>query len=492
MGDLLGIGKTGLFASKKSLEVTGHNLSNVNTEGYSRQKVSQSTAIPVSVAGFVQGAGVSVNGINRINDEFIDKKLANSLSSSKYFDTRTDQLAQVESIFNEIDSDGLNQVLNKFFNAFRDLANQPENETIRSVVRDNATLVVKDFRRIRESLDLQAQSIDSKIKTSVSEINQILNHVADLNQKITALEAQQGETGDYRDQRDLALRKLSEHFKITTYADEKNRYVISAQGIGTLVTGANVQELAVKTFNAEQSSNNMNGSTEVVLKDRPSQIVTDQFQQGSLTGMIKVRNGDIKKFQEDIDDIAYQFAKAVNDVHRQGFVNRKINLDAEQSKLDRSLASFDNKGQVNQIDFFAPLESSSGAAMSINISDAVLNDLSNIATAKDPNSPGDNRIAIAISKLQHERILGEGTITLEEKYLQTIGRVGLESGKARLDAEQANGILAQAVNLRERMSGVSIDEETANMVRFQQAYQASAKVMQAADEMFKTVLDIKR
>ena len=89
-------------------------------------------------------------------------------------------------------------------------------------------------------------------------------------------------------------------------------------------------------------------------------------------------------------------------------------------------------------------------------------------------------------------MLGEGTITLEEKYLQTVGNVGLETGKAKLDAEQASGILAQAHNIRERLAGVSIDEETANMVRFQHAYEASAKIMQTADEMFKTIIDLKR
>jgi flagellar hook-associated protein 1 FlgK len=156
VADLLGIGRTGLNASKKSLEVTGHNLSNVNTEGYSRQRVIQSTAIPVSVGGFINGTGVKIDGVKRFNDEFIDKRLNSALASNKYYEARADNLEQVENIFNELDSDGLNQVMNKFFNSFRELANQPENETIRSVVRDNATLVIKDFRRIRGTLDTQS------------------------------------------------------------------------------------------------------------------------------------------------------------------------------------------------------------------------------------------------------------------------------------------------------------------------------------------------
>ncbi len=487
MADLLGIGKTGLFASRKSLEVTGHNLSNVNTEGYSRQKVVQSTATPISAGGFIQGTGVKVNGINRVNDEFIDKRLNNALSSSKYYEARGEHLDQIETIFNEIDTDGLNQILNKFFNTFRELANQPENEAIRSVVRDSAGLAVKDFRRIRETLDGQAQNIDRKIQASVTDVNQLLTHIADTNEKIASLEALQGETGDLRDQRDVDLKKLSEFFKIHTYTDDKNRFIIAAQGIGTLVTGVHTLELATISKNKENSSNNMNGSVEVVLKDRPGQTITNQFQNGSLASIIKVRNEDLKNLQDDIDQIAYQFSTTVNSIHRQGFTNRPIKMTAEGLP-----ATFDSKGPTTGINFFKQPVSVEGAAGALDLSDLVKDDLSNIAAAMAPNAPGDNRVAIAISKIQHEKLAGDGSITLEEKYLQTIGKIGLETGKAHLDAEQANGIMAQANSMRERLAGVSIDEETANMVRFQHAYEASAKMMQTADEMFKTVMELKR
>ncbi|MBY0415041.1 MAG: flagellar hook-associated protein FlgK [Bdellovibrionales bacterium] len=487
MADLLGIGRSGLNVSKKALEVTGHNLSNVNTEGYSRQRVMQSTALPVSVGGFVQGTGVKVDGVRRFNDEFIDKRLSNALANNKFYEARTENLEQVENIFNELDSDGLNQVLNKFFNSFRELANQPENETIRSVVRDNANLVIKDFRRIRGTLDTQSGNIDRKIQNSVSDINQLLHHIADLNGKITSIETAQGETGDLRDQRDVALRNLSEHFKIHTYVDEKKRFIVTAQGIGTLVTGLHTQDLGTTTQNKNDSSNGMNGSVEIVLKDRPSQKITDKFQGGTLAAIVKVRNEDLKKLQNDIDGIAYQFTSSVNAIHRQGFVNREIAIGA-----DRKPAAVDSKGLTTGLDFFKQPLSVDEAANDIDLSESVKDNLSNIAAALAPNAPGDNRVAIAISKLQHERISGDGDVTLEEKYLQMIGSIGLETGKARLDSEQSTGILAQANSLRERLTGVSIDEETANMIRFQQAYQASAKIMQAADDMFKTVLEIKR
>ncbi|MCK6593600.1 MAG: flagellar hook-associated protein FlgK [Bacteriovoracaceae bacterium] len=487
MADLLSVGKSGLFASKKSLEVTGHNLANVNTEGFSRQKVVQSTSIPNTNGGLITGTGVRVNEITRVNDPFLDKRFNLASSGSQYYETRSDHLNQIESIFNEIDNEGLNQIMNRFFNSFRELANQPENETIRSVVRDNASMVVKDFKRIRETLDLQANSIDKKISTSVNEVNQILHHVADLNEKIQSVESNHGESGDLRDQRDLALKNLSEYFKIHTYEDEKKRFVISAQGIGTLVSGLSVQELAVASMNKNQSSNNMSGSAEVILRDRPAQRISESFQSGKLSSLIKVRNTDLRKLQDDVDNIAFQFAQAVNGIHRQGYVNRNIEIGADGKPLP-----VDKRGPTTGINFFADPISSDGFANSIDLSDEVKADLTNVTTGLAPNSPGDNRVAIAISKLQHEKILGDGTTTLEEKFLQTIGNIGLETGKARLDAEQSRGILAQAKTMRERLVGVSIDEETANMVRYQHAYEASAKVMAAADDMFKTIISLKR
>ncbi len=486
MTDLLGIGKSGLFASKKSLEVTGHNLANVNTEGFSRQVAVVSAAKPNTKNGLISGSGVKIEDIRRVSDPFLEKRVNLASAGNSYQEARSDQLSQIETIFNEIDNEGLNKILNKFFNSFRELANQPENETIRSVVRDNGELVVKDFKRIRETLNAQATNIDRKIQASVYEVNQTLNYIADLNEKILSIEAAKGESGDLRDQRDLALKNLSEHFKIHTYEDDKKAFIVSAQGIGTLVAGASVQEISTVQTAKEDSSNNMSGSVEVVLKERPGQKISQNFQGGKLASYFKVRNHELRKIQDDIDLIAYHFVNSVNAIHRQGFVARNVEIGENGKPI-----LYDKKGPTTGINFFQEPTTKDGFATQIELSEDVRSDLTNITAGLKANSPGDNRVAIGISKLQHEKVLGEGSSTLEEQYLQIVGTIGLETGKARIDAEQAKGILVQAKSLKERLSAVSIDEETANMVRFQHAYEASAKVMAAADEMFKTVISIK-
>jgi flagellar hook-associated protein 1 FlgK len=486
VADLLSIGKTGLFASKQSLETTAHNLANVNTEGYSRQRVELQTGTPVTKGGLITGTGVRISDIKRINDPFIEKKLQANTSQAHYLKDRSELLDQVENVFNENNGEGLNSIINKFFNSFKELSGQPENETIRSMVRDNALMVTNDFQRIRTSLDDTAKNIDKKLEQKVGDVNFHIKKIAELNRKINELEASNGESGDLRDQRDLTVRVLSESVKIVTYTDDKNNYIVSADGVGTLVSGTEVQEFGLISRSKEDSTNNMAASREIVFKSRSAVPITSKFRGGEIASLISVRNKDILQSQKEIDSIAYNFAKIVNAIHSRGHVNRNIPTDSA-----RNPASFDQVGPTTGINFFELPENIEDAAHNITLSSEIRSDLSNICTALNPNAPGDNRIALAISKIQHEKMLGEGTTTLEEEYLKTVGRVGLDSAKSKLDSEQAAGILTQTKSIRERTSGVSIDEEAAAMIKFQHAYEASAKIMRAADEMFKTVIGIK-
>ncbi|MBI2521346.1 MAG: flagellar hook-associated protein FlgK [Bdellovibrio sp.] len=481
MTDILSIGKSGLGASKKSMEVAGHNVANANTEGYSRQRVKQTTGVPITKDGLVMGSGARVHGVERIDAKHIEQRLVEAVTGHEYNRERLDQLEQIEIIFNETESEGLNKIINKFFNSFRELANQPENETMRSVVRDNAKLIIKDFNRIRSTLDDQARGVDKRLEREIVNINQISYHLADLNKKISNLEALGGESGDLRDQRDVALKSLAEYFEVSTYHDNKNNFIVNAEGVGTIVCATEVQELAVRGQPAETSSNGMSGAVEIYFKNRPSGFISEKFANGKLASLLKVRNEDLRKMQTDIDQIAYTLTKGVNAIHSRGFIYKPgISIEGE------------NAHEFTNINFFKDVSSSENAASEMSLSDEVRNDLANIATALAPNAPGDNRVALAISKLENAKIMCNETATIEEQYLKSIGNVGVQTGKARVDTEQSEGLLAQTRAIKERITGVSLDEEAANMIKFQHAYEASARVLKAADEMFQTVLGIKR
>ena len=130
--DLFSIGHSALSTSKKSMATTSHNIANANNENYSRQRVTTESGTPISEGDYVVGSGVNIRSIKRTHDALAEKKLNNSISNHEFNKERTDQLTQVEEIFNEINSEGMNKILNRFFNAFRELANQPENEVVRT------------------------------------------------------------------------------------------------------------------------------------------------------------------------------------------------------------------------------------------------------------------------------------------------------------------------------------------------------------------------
>ena len=177
-----------------------------------------------------------------------------------------------------------------------------------------------------------------------------------------------------------------------------------------------------------------------------------------------------------MDELAHTFVNNVNDIHRQGF----------------KAEGFPTNLKGDQIDFFQEMGPKSDASTRIYLSDAVKDDLQNIVTSIYPNTPGNNEVALKISDLQFDKVMNSNSSSLEEYFLQNIGRIGMETSKNQIQMEQSEGILAQTTALKERKTGVSIDEEAANLVKYQYTYQAAAKVINAAEEMFRTVINIGR
>lgn len=482
--DLLNIGKSGLNVAKQSMSTTSHNIANANTEGYSRQEVRSETGVQLAQGDYVLGTGVEVQSIRRSHDELIEKKLNSSITNHKFNEERGLQLGHIEEIFNEINSDGMNKIMNRFFNSFRELANQPENETIRNVVKENAKIVVSDFHRLQGSLNEVRASINKKISLSVSEINALTSSVAKLNKEISIQEVAGGMANDLRDQRDRAVSTLSEFFPLSTYTDSKGQYVVSVEGVGSIVSGGIAQEL-VFGGSVQEGDSSDRGNTEVFFKNREGNPLSNNILSGTLGAQLKSRNEELATLEKQLDVLAHGLVLSTNAIHRRGFANHAVPTDAEGNPLPH-LA----KKQVTGINFFKEPLDLKRAAEYISLSNEVESDVNNIAAAMEANKPGDNRVAQAISKLQHEKVLGEGTTTFEEQYLKSVGHIGLQAGKAKIDTEQSHGILAQAKSFKERLAGVSLDEEAANMVRYQNAYEASAKMIRASDEMFKAVLGL--
>ena len=495
--DLFSIGRSSLRTSKKSLSTTSHNIANANTDGYSRQRVTAETNAPIQSGKNVFGSGVNVKSVKRVHDRLVEKKLNTSISQKSYDQARTDQLSNVEEIFNEINSEGMNKILNRFFNSFRELSNQPENEVVRTLVRDNANIVIKDFKRLSQSVTDVKNRLDSQIEATVNDANSLGGTITELNKEITRLENMGGETGDLRDQRDTAVRKLSEFFKINSYEDEKGQYVVNIVGGGSLVAGGSLNKLRLgRVAGDEVGSYKDEARSEIFFEAGGSTTpITSKVASGEIKALVETRNNEISFLRDQLDEMAHGLVHVTNAIHRKGYVNKKIPVDQNGNIIDKNDPNFFNlpmKNKITGINFFKEPLDLKQASQYIELSDEVKDDLDNIVTGLEPNSPGDNRIAVAISKVQHEKVLGQGSKTFEETYLQSIGKIGLETSKSKINEEQSKGILAQAKSIKERLSGVSIDEEATNMVKYQQAYEASAKMIRTADEMFDSVLGMMR
>ena len=482
--DLLSIGKSGLFTAKQSMATTSHNIANANTEGFSKQEVRNETGIPVGNDNYVIGSGVEIQSIRRNHDELVEKKLNNSITNHNFNEERALQLGHVEEIFNEINSEGMNKILNRFFNSMRELSIQPENETVRGVVRENAKIVVNDFHRLQGELDHVRASMGKKIGQGVDEINGLTRNIAKLNQEIKVQEVTGAIANDLRDQRDKAISTLAKFLPITTHLDNEEQYIVNVEGLGTIVSGVNSQDLAVGK-SVGDGSNQDKGNIEIFYANRPSSPITSLIKNGTFGALLKTQNEELVTLEKQLDELAHGLVHATNAIHRKGYALHQVPTDEQGNPIP---GASDKK--VTGLNFFKEPIDLKRAAEYIDLSDEIKEDANNIATALEANKPGDNRVALAIAKLQHEKVLGGGTTTFEEQYLKSVGSIGIQASKAKIETEQSEGILAQAKSIKERISGVSLDEEAANMVRYQNAYEASAKMIKASDEMFKAVLGL--
>ncbi len=198
--------------------------------------------------------------------------------------------------------------------------------------------------------------------------------------------------------------------------------------------------------------------------------MTKQFNGGEIGGLIDVRDRMINRMKGDLDQVAYTLAKEVNMAHIQGYdqYSKKAGL------------------------FFDMPQTVEGASSTLKVDERVSTDVGRIAAAGQPDAPGDNRIANIMSSLQYKKTLKDGASTLDDFYSSIVGQIGIETQRANSDMSSQKDIVDQLKNLRESISGVSLDEETTKMIEFQKTFDASARLIRTADEMMDTVLSLKR
>lgn len=464
---LLDLGRRGMAVSQSALSTTSHNIANRSVDGFSRQRVDVMTNPAIGDGNKRVGTGSKLGGITRANNPWLERQIEREGSNLAFLEGRSTALQRLESTFNEQTVKGLNSSMTDFFNSFRELANNPESLTTRTVVRDNAGAMVKNFKEMDRQIVTVTNELNSVIETGVREVNANAKEVANLNEKIQSIEISGAIANDERDRRDLLLKKLSEKLDISYAEDSKSGMVNVTSGkTGILVAGTSSSELKTSTNEENQTQVFYEMSKGGTMSD-----ITEQFKRGALGGAIELRDGMVAGLREDLADLSYNIANEVNKAHTEGY--------------DR----YSKQG----VNFFDVPADGSFTIENLNVSDTVAKDVGRIAAAAVPDSPGDNTTANVIHSLQFKALMGtDKTFTFDNFYNSKVGEVGIMSQKSQSSLESQKNVLDQIKNIREGVSGVSLDEEAQKMIEFQKSYEASARVIRMADEMFETVLNLKR
>jgi flagellar hook-associated protein 1 FlgK len=467
---MMDVGKRSLANSQTSLQTVAHNIASKSTDGYSRQRVDLVTNEPIGEGNLRIGMGARAGTVSRTVNPYLEKQLEREGNGLGYADARADTMGRVEQVYNEQINKGLNQFAGEFFNAFKELSNNPESLAARTAVKETGSYLAKDFKRIDNQLTEIQKDSDFRIATKVNEINTIVKEISKLNDKITQIEMGGPSANDERDRRDKLVKDLSNKVNIRYAEGDNGQITITAGNTAVLVSGGSYREIYVGSTPANQYK--AEGNFDVFYKSTDEgtpQVITRQLTGGEIGGLLQVRDEVINDYKDNLDEVAYKLTTEVNNAHMQGY---------------------DRHDQLGDY-FFKPIDQA-GAARAIDINDRIAEDVSRIAAAAAPGSPGDNRVANVISSLQYKQIFDHGTATVDDYYSSMVGKVGIEAQRAVSSQSSQKDIVGQLKNIRESVSGVSLDEETTKMIEFQKAFDASARLIRTADEMMDTVLNLKR
>jgi flagellar hook-associated protein 1 len=467
--NMFNIGKSGLMVTKQAMSTTGHNIANVNSEGYSRQEVSQTAGPTIPNGRLTFGSGAWAKKVSRVSDEYLERRIQGEHKNFANAEEKDIYLQQTEQIFNESNNDGLNRLATRFFNEFRKLSTDPGNTAVRASVREASQQLAGEVRRMDHELKEVTKNIDDRIEGYVREVNALAKEIRDLNIDIDKAELGGGEAPDLHDKRDLALKKLGAMADISTSKDNSGRVTVTLAGQVAIVTGENVKELEVMRTPPDPATGKKEGRLDLFVREPVPSKLTTMIKTGRLGGLLEVRDKDVVGAQDRINTVARLIAREVNNLHRQGF-----GLD----------------GGTNR-DFFQHSDNNERSAESFRLSSEIENNLDAIAAARDPNVEGDNRMAIAISAVGDLRgIAGDANSNILDVYNSMVSEVGVKTAATKKEMVFQKDVLSQLENVRDSLVGVNLDEETANLVRFQHAYAANAKVLQVADETMQSVLSM--
>ena len=307
----LHMGQHALSINQRAMQTVGHNISNQETEGFSRQQVHSGTAAPDPTG---VGGGAKAQPTSRVYDKFVQRKILQENPRSGMFKSRGEFLQKIEIIFSETEGNGLHQALNEFWNSWSQLSNQPESESARIQVRERSDVLARRFRGMHSQLDGLRNEINGRLVATINKVNELGQKVAELNRQIISYESGQRNANDMRDARNQAIEELSELVDVNSFENPNGRVTVIIGRDWTLVEGNNRYQLEGKMKGGELGMLRIDG---VSINDNRRDL-TRIFREGEMSEMLRMRDDTIVGYQHNLDEIAFNLAGQVNKIHATG------------------------------------------------------------------------------------------------------------------------------------------------------------------------------
>lgn len=459
---VLHLSSRSLQSTQAGLQTTANNVANASTEGYHRQTTDFHTVGSHWTKGVLLGQGVNAENVLSAYDRFTEERLLDEHSNLGYSQQMGNAYEALETLVGGVGDGSLSDRLTSLFDNFDALAVSPWDDTIRQVTLNDASNLASEFRSQAEDIRGMAQTADESIVAGIQSVNGYLANIASLNETIVAREAAGSNANDLRDERGYLVDLVTAQLDVQL--DEQD------DGSLTVMLGghAAVQGGESRTLTTDVDPNT--GWHRVILdRDGFATNITSQIRSGEVAAHLQIRDEVAPELQDDLDQLAYDLMTGINAVHAAGY-----GLDG-----------------VTGRDLFTQPVAVNGAAVAMTVDAAVDGDPNALAAAVDPlGLPGDGSNATALGDLAEALLTAGGTRTLTEGLSGFTGNLAADVATADAAHSLQTEVTAAIEGMRAQRSGVSMEEEAANLIRFQDSYDAMANVMQITQQMLDTLMEI--
>lgn len=459
--------QTGLRVAQTGLGVVAHNLANADTDGYSRQRAHMEAYDPARVGSSRHaGLGARVRLVARVHAQHLERQENRDRTLRGFHEGRTHVLASMERMFSPDSGPMIGDRLDGFFNAARELSQHPDSFGMRATFVETARNVAESFNLTARDLRQVQEGIDDDLRAKATRINELSALIGEMNARIVVTQADGSMANDFLDRRDQAVRELSELTDLRTHPQKDGTLTVETSRGYALVVGDQSATLEA----VPNAANNGLLSLELVGFTGQRLDITAQLNRGEVGGLLDARDRIVAGQIDNLDQLAFEFANAVNAAHQAGF-----GMDG-----------------VGGRDLFTAPAGQAFAAANLSLDAAIDADPNRVAAATDAALvSGDNRNAMALADLQDADLANIGT-NANERFADMLAIIGKEVSVNAERAEIHDVRVNQSEGLRESVEGVSVDDEMLDLTRFQKHFEASSRVINTVNQLLDSLMNLLR